>query len=132
MKKVFTAALPALLSVLLYLLPACSQQIDPRSDDPFTGGISDTLVGTFWVWDSTWGYRTLKFESRNRALFTDDGHTPRLEVRVAYYFDEKTGKGALETYGLFTLGGDGTRLEFSNWKNYGHGSEYLYTEQGDS
>jgi hypothetical protein len=123
MKSVVYAALLFLASLLF---TACPQQTDPRADDPFGGGGDGALVGTLWAWDGAWGYRTLRFESGTEAVYSDGYYDPPEETRVRYVFDEETGAGLMDIYGPFSR--SGTRLEFSDWKKYGHGAEYVWLE----
>jgi hypothetical protein len=112
---------------LLFVLPlfftACPGQIDPRAGDPFDGEGSALLEGTLWEWDGAWGYRTLTFETAQEAVYRDGYYDPPEETRVRYVFNEKTGAGLMDIYGPFSRRGN--RLEFSDWKKYGHGAEYV-------
>jgi hypothetical protein len=112
----------ALLFVLSVFFAACPQQTDPRAGDPFNGEGSAALVGTVWEWDGAWGYRTLAFETAGQAVYSDGYYDPPETTRVGYIFNEETGAGLMDTYGPFSKNGD--RLEFSDWKKYGHGADY--------
>jgi hypothetical protein len=119
----------ALLFVLPLFFTACPQQTDPRAEDPFELEGSDALVGTVWEWDGLWGYRTLTFETADAAVYRDGSYDPPEETRVRYVFDTKTGMGLMDVYGPFSKNGN-KRLEFSDWKKYGHGAEYVLLEAG--
>jgi hypothetical protein len=121
MKRIERAAL---IFVLPMLFAACPGQIDPRAGDPFEEEGSAVLVGTLWEWDGSWGYRTLTFESETEAVYSDGYYDPPEKTRVKYIFNEKTGAGLMDVYGPFSRNGN-DRLEFSDWKKYGHGAEYV-------
>jgi hypothetical protein len=113
----------ALLFAAALLCIACPQQTDPRAGDPFADPGDNTLVGTLWAWDGNWGYRTLAFESETEAVYSDGYYDPPEKTRVHYVFHQETGAGLMDIYGPFAR--NGGRLEFSDWKKYGHGAEYV-------
>jgi hypothetical protein len=123
MKTLWYAA-PLFLASLLFM--ACPQQTDPRAEDPPEGAGDATLAGTLWAWDGNWGYRTLSFETATEAVYSDGYYDPPEKTRVGYTFNGETGAGLMDIYGPFSKSGD--RLEFSDWKKYGHGAEYVLLE----
>jgi hypothetical protein len=121
--------LPALF--LLFALWGCAQQYDPRDkaapgSPPETGGpAADSLKGTVWVWDSPWGRRTLTFHPSEMTVsyLGQDGDN----FTEAYTYDGGRKRGAVDYYGEagFEISGDNRTMHFIEWKNYGHGCDYV-------
>jgi hypothetical protein len=115
--------------LLLFALWGCAQQYDPRDkvppgSAPEAGGSSaDSLKGTVWVWDSPWGRRTLTFHESEMTVryLGQDGD----DYTEAYTYDGKT--GAVRYYGEagFEISADNRTMHFIEWKNYGHGCDFI-------
>jgi hypothetical protein len=124
----------ALLCAILFpvlLCSGCAGQYDPRDTvppypPPETGEApSDSLKGTVWVWDSPWGRRTLTFHESEMTVtyLGQDGD----DYTEPYTYDSAAGKGAVEYYGEagFEISAGRRTMHFIEWKNYGHGCEYI-------
>ncbi|AEF83218.1 hypothetical protein TREAZ_0523 [Leadbettera azotonutricia ZAS-9] len=110
-------------ALFLAVLPGCQQQTDPR-DVPleYVHTPDHPLTGTKWLWDSQWGRRTLSFDTPDEAMYHDQNEGIYL---VSYIYDKNKKMGRIDVYGEFAVIDDYETMAFSNWKNYGHGSEYI-------
>ncbi|GHU84136.1 hypothetical protein FACS189473_0560 [Spirochaetia bacterium] len=124
MKNRFFRAGVSLFSILLSLfLSGCQPQTDPRDRPPlYTHTPDHPLIGTKWLWESAWGTRTLFFDTADTVIYQDQNEGTYTEP---YIYDKDQKQGRIDIYGEFTVTGDYEALAFSNWKNYGHGSEYV-------
>jgi len=105
---------------------ACQEQIDPRDiqsgrppPDP-----NSPLVGTMWHWGD-WGGTTLYFETPDTVIGNpgDPG-----ESSFTYSYDKATHNGQVDTLGRFTVTPDYGKMNFSEWRHYGHGAEFTRIE----
>jgi hypothetical protein len=137
MKRIsrLTSLIPAALFLSL-VFSACLQQYDPRDSEvpsnppPGNGGDSlDSLKGTVWVWDSTWGRRMFTFHPSEMTVsyLGQDGD----DYTEPYTYDSNTKTGKIEYYGEagFEISADNRIMHFFEWKSYGHGCDFTRLEQ---
>jgi hypothetical protein len=100
--------------------------------EPETGGgdYLETLVGTEWEWGSQYGRRTLEFDSPDHLFFYNDHGNGAEPARLDdyYTYDSSTGTGTIRgeyPAGDFYLAGGNGVMRFTNFKNYGHGADFL-------
>jgi hypothetical protein len=128
----------SLFLVLLFLVfSGCQQQTDPRDvqgpenpppENP-PGEFPDSLLNTRWIWDSPWGGRSLFFISADEVVYTDQAEGVYTEP---YTYDESKKQGKIRYYGEFEISGDNKTMHFKEWKNYGHGSDFIFDEEQET
>jgi hypothetical protein len=117
------------------LQQGCQQQTDPRGETPEEppeeplGEPLDSLVNTLWSWNSSWGARRLFFVSGNEVIYTDQDEG---EYTESYTYDESEKRGRINYYGEFKISADNKTMRFTEWKNYGHGSDFTFVERRES
>jgi hypothetical protein len=112
--------------IMLFSFAGCQEQTDPR-DTQLNWPPLDTdsqLVGTRWHWGD-WGGATLFFETPETVM-SNLGDSE--EFALAYVYNNTTRSGQVDTLGRFTVTGDYEKLNFSEWRNFGHGVEFTRIE----
>ena len=103
-------------------LAACQDQIDPR-EAPYSWPPPDPsspLIGTKWHWGD-WGGTTLYFDTTNTVI--GNPGSPG-ESSFTYYYDGTTRRGQVDALGRFAVTPDYGKMNFSEWRSYGHGAEF--------
>jgi hypothetical protein len=94
-----------------------------------------SLTGTKWVWDGSFGFRTLIFDTESHLFFDNYSNEPNGAVYDDYYtYDSDTGRGTITggyPAGDFILMRDNQIMHFFNYKNYGHSAEFTRLPDGE-
>ena len=112
------------------LLFGCFLEETPELD----GGYPPTLVGTFWQWDSSFGLRTLEFDTETHLFFHNDHRdgNPPFKDNDYYTYDPISGTGNITgeyPAGPFQIQDGGKTMYFLNFKSYGHGADFTRIER---